>query len=119
MKKHVIIYVLMLVFLSISGFLQAEDNWPHWRGPLHNGIIDAKNLPMKWSTTENILWKTPLPSWSAATPIIWEDRVFITSPSRSEPEPEPEQKPAEEHQGRGGKGKGKASSEGPGFSIVR
>jgi outer membrane protein assembly factor BamB len=96
MKKHIIITILLLVFLSISGFLQAEDNWPHWRGPHHNGIIDAKNLPMKWSATDNILWKTPLPSWGAATPIIWGDRVFITSPSKSEPKPEPEQKPTEE-----------------------
>lgn len=96
MKKHVIIYVSLFVLLSISGFLHAEDNWPHWRGPHHNGIIDAKNLPMKWSATENILWKTPLPSWGAATPIIWGDRVFITSPSKSEPKPEPEQKQTEE-----------------------
>jgi outer membrane protein assembly factor BamB len=96
MKKQVIAYALILAVLSISGFIQAEDNWPHWRGPHHNGISDAKNLPMKWSATENIVWKTPLPSWSAATPIIWGDRIFITSPSKSEPKPEPEQKQVQE-----------------------
>ena len=88
-------YALMLAVLSIAGFGQAIDNWPHWRGPHHNGISDAKNLPMTWSDTENIVWKTPLPSWSAATPIIWGDRIFITSPSKSEFESEPAQKQEE------------------------
>jgi len=96
MKKQVITCALMLAVLSIAGFKQAEENWPHWRGPHHNGISDAKNLPMKWSQTENIVWKTPLPSWSAATPIIWGDRIFITSPSKPELKPEPEQTQAEE-----------------------
>ncbi len=96
MKKQSITYALLLALLTISGFLHAEDNWPHWRGPHHNGIVDAKNLPMKWSATENIAWKTPLPSWSAATPIIWGDRIFITSPSKAEPKPEPEPKPEQE-----------------------
>ncbi len=95
MKRQIISMALMLAVLWMSGFVQAEVNWPHWRGPHHNGISDAKNLPMKWSETENIVWKTPLPSWSAATPIIWGDRIFITSPSKSEPKPEPEQKPGE------------------------
>ena len=96
MKRQVITYTLMLAVLSIAGFIQAEDNWPHWRGPHHNGISGAINLPMKWSATENIVWKIPLPSWSAATPIIWGDRIFITSPSKSEPKPEPEQKQVQE-----------------------
>ena len=89
MKRQVITYALMLAVLSIAGSIKAENNWPHWRGPHHNGISDAKNLPMKWSQTENIVWKTPLPSWSAATPIIWGDRIFIISPSKVEPKPEP------------------------------
>jgi outer membrane protein assembly factor BamB len=82
----------LAVFLT-AGFAQAQENWPHWRGPHHNGISDSTGLPMKWSVTENIVWKTPLPSWSAATPIIWGDRIFITSPSKSEPKEEP---PAQE-----------------------
>jgi outer membrane protein assembly factor BamB len=96
MKRQDITFALMLGALSIAGFVQAENNWPHWRGPHHNGICDAKNLPMKWSVTENIVWKTSLPSWSAATPIIWGDRIFITTPSKSETKSEPEQKQAEE-----------------------
>jgi outer membrane protein assembly factor BamB len=55
-------------------------NWPQWRGPNSNGsTAQAHDLPVTWSTTENVLWRTKLPSWSAATPIIWEDTVFVTS----------------------------------------
>jgi len=55
-------------------------NWPQWRGPDHNGTsASAKNLPTAWNATENVAWKVSLPSWSAATPIIWEDVVFVTS----------------------------------------
>ena len=102
MKRRSYGLVLMLSILLIAGFLQAQDNWPHWRGPYHNGISDSKNLPMKWSAAENIKWKIPLPSWGAATPVIWGDFIFITSPSKAEP-----QQPAEGAQGqRGGRAAG-------------
>ncbi|HJR61362.1 MAG TPA: PQQ-binding-like beta-propeller repeat protein [Vicinamibacterales bacterium] len=56
------------------------DNWPQWRGPLATGAaVAAKNLPEKWSTAtgENIAWKVPMPSRSGATPIIWNDMIFL------------------------------------------
>ncbi len=98
MKRKAVCAALMLAVWLAAGVVQAQENWPHWRGPHHNGTSDSTSLPMKWSLTENIIWKIPLPSWSAATPIIWGDRIFITSPSESEPKPEtpiqnqPEQK---------------------------
>ncbi len=95
MKKKTIFSALIMIVFIAAGIMQAQENWPHWRGPHHNGISDAASLPMKWSLTENIIWKTSLPSWSAATPIIWGDRIFIISPSKSEPKPEPQQ-PTEE-----------------------
>jgi outer membrane protein assembly factor BamB len=96
MKRPIITLVAMLAILCSISFVLAEDHWPHWRGPHHNGISEAKNLPMNWSAKDNIAWKTALPSWSAATPIIWGDKIFVTSPSKSEPKPKPEKKPAEE-----------------------
>ncbi len=89
MKRKVVYTAVMLTVWLTAGLVQAQEDWPHWRGPHHNGISDSIGLPMNWSMTENIVWKTPLPSWSAATPIIWGDRIFITSPSESEPKPEP------------------------------
>lgn len=56
------------------------DNWPHWRGPHLDGrSTTARNLPVSWSETENVVWRTRLPSWAAATPVVWEDTVFVTS----------------------------------------
>ena len=56
--------------------LRAE-NWPQWRGPSANGISAETNLPVKWTTTENIAWKLPMPAWSGSTPIVWGDRIFL------------------------------------------
>ncbi len=96
MRRQVIGFTMILILLSFVGYSLAEENWPHWRGPHHNGISDAKNLPMDWSVTKNILWKIRLPSWSAATPIIWGDRIFIVSPSESEAQSKGEKEQAEE-----------------------
>jgi outer membrane protein assembly factor BamB len=61
-----------------AGACQAE-NWPRWRGPTGNGISNEKNLAIKWSPTENVAWKAPLPGQAGATPIIWDDQIFLTS----------------------------------------
>lgn len=62
---------------------EKEQNWPQWRGPDGNGISRATGLPTTWSLEKNIVWKTPLPSWSGSTPVIWGDRIFLTSPTAS------------------------------------
>jgi outer membrane protein assembly factor BamB len=54
-------------------------NWPHWRGPDFNGSSPEKNLPENFSKTENVKWVADLPGPSAATPIVWGDRVFVSS----------------------------------------
>lgn len=63
---------------------QAGANWPQWRGPHGNGVSSSAGLPTQWSATDNIAWSTALPSWSGGSPIVWDDRVFITSPSQQE-----------------------------------
>ena len=62
----------------------AGNNWPEWRGPTRNGVSDSRDLPAEWGPDQNIVWKAKLPSWSAATPIIWGDRVFIVSPTEQD-----------------------------------
>ncbi|HKR13715.1 MAG TPA: PQQ-binding-like beta-propeller repeat protein [Pyrinomonadaceae bacterium] len=66
------------IFLAI-GLLErnASANWPQWRGPALNGVSAEKNLPVKWTTAENVAWKLALPGVSGATPIIWRDRIFL------------------------------------------
>ena len=53
------------------------DNWPQWRGPNMNGFVAETNLPLRWSTTENVTWKLALPDFSGSTPIVWNDRIFL------------------------------------------
>ncbi len=57
----------------------APGQWPHWRGPFFNGSSTATNLPTRFSPTENVVWATPLPGPSAATPAVWDRRVFVSS----------------------------------------
>ncbi len=66
-----------LCCLTLS--LQA-GNWPQWRGPYFNGSAEEKGLPVQWSKTENIAWVAPLPGYSGATPVVWGDSVFVSSP---------------------------------------
>jgi outer membrane protein assembly factor BamB len=71
--------LLPLVCLSIlaaSTTLLAE-NWPHWRGPTHDGVSKETGLPITWSATENVSWKLALPAYSGSTPIIWGDMIFL------------------------------------------
>ena len=70
---------LSLALVCVAGASLAADNWPQWRGPFMNGVSDAKGLPLKWSseTGENIAWKLPMPSRSGATPIIWNNHIFL------------------------------------------
>ena len=54
-----------------------NENWPQWRGPLQNGVAPAANPPTTWSETNNVKWKVKIPGSGQATPIIWDNRVFI------------------------------------------
>lgn len=68
---------LILAALTVSS-LQAA-NWNNWRGPAYNGSSPEKGLPEKFSPTENVLWAVDLPGPSASTPVIWEDKVFVST----------------------------------------
>ena len=63
-------------FLAAS---PVDANWPAWRGDATGtGIASETVLPLKWTATENVKWKVPLPEAGNSTPIVWGDRVFIT-----------------------------------------
>jgi outer membrane protein assembly factor BamB len=57
----------------------AAENWPQWRGPGLNGVSAETNLPLKWTTTQNVTWTLPLPERSGATPIIWGNHIFLNT----------------------------------------
>ncbi|MEK6233671.1 MAG: PQQ-like beta-propeller repeat protein, partial [Planctomycetales bacterium] len=78
--KKTLCFTLIVAFAAC---VQAGD-WPHFRGPNHNGSADEKNLPTQWSKTENIAWATDMPGPAAATPIISGEHIFISTTIASE-----------------------------------
>ena len=64
--------------IILTGSVSAAD-WPQWRGPQGNGATDEKNLPVKWSATENVAWKAAIGGLGVSSPIVSGDRVFVTS----------------------------------------
>ena len=77
MKQITSAYVL-LALLCLSGWAQTV-NWPQFRGPNSSGIGEGKNLPDEWSPEKNIIWKTELPGRGHSSPIVWGNRIFLTS----------------------------------------
>jgi outer membrane protein assembly factor BamB len=66
----------------------AEQNWAQWRGPLANGLGPAANPPITWSETKNIKWKVEIPGRGSATPIVWENQIFIQTAVATGKKPE-------------------------------
>ena len=67
------------ITLAMFSSLAQAENWPQWRGAAFNGSSTEKNLPESW-TKETVKWAVPLPGPSGATPAVWGDAVFLTSP---------------------------------------
>jgi outer membrane protein assembly factor BamB len=69
-----------LALLVLFGFANVglADNWPAWRGPRGDGHCQEKALPMKWTSTDNVRWRIPLPAPGNSTPIIWRNRILLT-----------------------------------------
>ncbi len=71
------------LFLLSTGWVSAED-WPGWRGD-GRGISPEKNLPWKWSEKEGVKWKTPIPGAGHSSPIVWGNRVFVSTAVAKDP----------------------------------
>lgn len=77
-RRTFIVAALLWSVAATSSLAQTEGNWPQWRGPLANGHSQDSGLPVRWDAT-SIVWKTPLPGNGQSTPVIWGDRLFLTS----------------------------------------
>jgi outer membrane protein assembly factor BamB len=69
--------LLSCVLLSIGA---RADHWPQWRGPAFNGSAPDADVPLTWSRESGLAWTTPLPGPGGATPAVWDESVFVTSP---------------------------------------
>ncbi len=80
-----IVVVLCLAPIEITPQAYADDNWPRFRGPAADGVSkDDPRLPATWSTSENIKWVADVPGWGWSCPVVWGDRVFLTTVIRDE-----------------------------------
>lgn len=86
MKRFFSITMCLIFSAAMSTNAQAQD-WPSFRGPNASGVNDAKPLPTNWNaeTSQNIKWKTAIPGLGHSSPIIWGNRIFLTSAISSDP----------------------------------
>jgi outer membrane protein assembly factor BamB len=80
MKKSVLSF-LLVTSLSIA----YAENWPGWRGPGSLAVSSEKGIPVTWDMTKNVKWKADIPGLGHSSPIVWGNRVFITTAVSSDP----------------------------------
>jgi outer membrane protein assembly factor BamB len=80
---------LAVLMLASSSFVIADaaDNWPQWRGPLGQGVSLETALPVEWSPASRIAWKTAIAGRGHSAPVVWGERVFLTTAIEGEPVP--------------------------------
>ncbi|MGB2806843.1 MAG: PQQ-binding-like beta-propeller repeat protein [Sedimentisphaerales bacterium] len=78
-KSRLIVFIVVFFFANLT---LAFANWPDWRGPNGDGRSDATGLPLNWSESENIVWKTRIHDLGYSTPVVWGDQVWVTTATK-------------------------------------
>jgi outer membrane protein assembly factor BamB len=71
--------VLLLTFSAATLASAGPGDWPGWRGPSSNGVSLLKDMPASWSARDNVVWATPIPGRGHSSPVVWGNRVFLTT----------------------------------------
>jgi outer membrane protein assembly factor BamB len=84
MTRRCLVAAILVAGLSVGTRARVDDNWPQWRGPDGLGVSPAASFPEEWSAgtdapDRNIAWKTPIPGSGHSSPIVWGDRIFLTT----------------------------------------
>lgn len=74
-----ILPIAVMLFSPPTSIAGMDGYWPDWRGPTTDGHSDATGLPLTWSETENIVWKTAIHDDGYSTPVVWGDRIWLTT----------------------------------------
>jgi len=77
-------FLLAVCLLLSAGRCALAENWPQWRGPRNDGTSQETNIPAEWAADKNIAWKLALPGMGGSTPIVWSDRIFLTSQDKGD-----------------------------------
>ncbi|MBS1809381.1 MAG: PQQ-binding-like beta-propeller repeat protein [Acidobacteria bacterium] len=88
MLLRALAFILLGCFV-VSASASGNDHWPQFRGAGSLGVAEEPGLPEKWSATENVAWKTEVPGVGWSSPIVWGDRIFVTSVINSDPKEAP------------------------------
>jgi outer membrane protein assembly factor BamB len=76
--KRLFAQLILSLCLTIAP-LFAGEHWPQFRGPNGDGLSDAKGLPLNWSETSHVKWKTPITGKAWSSPVIWGDQIWLTT----------------------------------------
>ena len=77
--------IILILMLTSAATITKAQNWPNWRGPNGDGTSTTTNVPTKWDSVTNVLWKVEVPGSGYASPVIWGDRLFtITAKSETQ-----------------------------------
>jgi outer membrane protein assembly factor BamB len=81
MRKSAVLIIGLFIaagfYLGAQNAADVEKNWHQWRGPYMTGVSPDGDPPIEWNETHNVKWKTPIPGKGHATPIVWEDKIFV------------------------------------------
>lgn len=69
----------LLLLLALWPGIGRADDWPQWRGPEATGVSRETGLPTRWTSEDGVAWKAALPGLGTSSPVVWGDRVFVTS----------------------------------------
>lgn len=70
---------VIAAMIGVAALCASAENVPGWRGVRGDGSTLEKGLPTKWSATENVVWKTEIPGLGHSTPVVWNDKIFLTT----------------------------------------
>ena len=80
MYRNAFVYLFCIAaFVAVAPKVSSAENWPGFRGPTRQGISHENDVPTNWSTTSNIVWKSPVPGQGWSSPIVFGDHVYLTT----------------------------------------
>ncbi len=79
LRRTISLSLAAFTLSALAHVARSQDNWPQFRGADSRGVAESGNPPSQWSTTENVAWKTDLPGRGWSSPIVWGQKIFLTT----------------------------------------
>lgn len=79
MNTFLLRFLIGVMLMTFGAAVGRAENWPRWRGPDGNAVSQESPLPVRWGPEENVRCKAPVLGEGSSSPVVWEDRVFLTS----------------------------------------